>query len=309
MYFSTGTYGVVRPADITADDVDIFIHYTPNRNSIGDVKITKVLNPSDYLIPIDDPSKGDSGVSTFQLFGGIYTLKLPVTDFGAKGFYTIIIKPVEIRTRIVDCGVLSAYPDIKGILFDIAEVDPRFVARFDNGGLNGYRVEYLDINNTNDAKIHNFFRIITSNNKAEPVNQNLTNSSQKAIRYRFNDNSTLTFCTVSPSSASNVKPNVLPNIGTPNQQVIITNTFFNPLMIEIEMVDHDIETLAYGIFGNQTKSLEDGIYTIYNFSSEIYKQYNLYEIKDKFTGKPLFEVREERNNIDFSKDFSTITNV
>jgi hypothetical protein len=80
-------------------------------------------------------------------------------------------------------------------------------------------------------------------------------------------------------------------------------------MIEIEMVEHDIETLAYGIFGNQTKSLEDGIYTVYNFRDEIYKQYNLYEIKDKFTGKPLFEVREERDNIDFEKDFITITNI
>ena len=220
-----------------------------------------------------------------------------------------MIKPIEIRTRIVDCGVLSAYPDIKGLVFDLSEVDSRFTSRFDNGGLVGYRIEYLDSNNVTDAKIHNFFRIITSNNRAEPINQNLTNTSQKAIRYRFNDNSTLTFCTVTPSSASNVKPNVFPNIGQPNQQVIITNTFFNPIMIEIEMVEHDIETLAIGIFGNQTKSLEDGIYTIYNFRNEIYKQYNLYEIKDRFTGKPLFEVREERDNIDFAKGFNDITNI
>lgn len=306
---ATGTYGVVRPADITPSDVDIFIHYSPSRNSVGSATITKVSNPADYLIPIDDPSKGDSNISGFQLFSGMYTLKLPVTDFGVKGFYTIMIKPVEIRTRIVDCGVLSAYPDIKGLLFDLAEVDPQFISRFDNGGLNGYRIEYLDNTQDGDAKVHNFFRIITSNNKAEPVNQNLTNTSQKAIRYRFNDNSTLTFCTVTPSSASNVKPNVLPNIGSPNQQVIITNTFFNPIMVEIEMVDHDIETLAIGIFGNQTKSLEDGIYTIYNFNEEIYKQYNLYEIMDKFTGKPLFEVKEERDSIDFGKDFDSITNV
>jgi hypothetical protein len=304
---ATGTYGIVRPADISADDVDIFIHYTPNRNTQGGI-ITKVDNPSDYLIPIDDPSKGESGISQFSLFGGMYTLKLPVTDFGSKGFYTIMIKPVEIRTRIVDCGVLSAYPDIKGLVFDIAGIDSRFVSRFDNGGLTGYRIEYLDTNNVNDAKIHNFFRIITSNNRAEPVNQNLTNTSQKAIRYRFNDNSTLTFATVTPSSASNVKPNVVPNIGTPNQEVIITNTFFNPIMIEIEMVEHDIETLAFGIFGNQTKSLEDGIYTIYNFNEEIYRQYNLYEIKDRFTGKPLYEVREERDNINFDKEFDNITN-
>lgn len=75
------------------------------------------------------------------------------------------------------------------------------------------------------------------------------------------------------------------------------------------MVQHDIETLAFGLFGNQTKSLEDGIYTIYNFNNEIYKQYNLYEIKDKFTGKPLFEVREERTSIDFNKNFTNITTI
>jgi hypothetical protein len=80
-------------------------------------------------------------------------------------------------------------------------------------------------------------------------------------------------------------------------------------MVEIEMVEHDIETLAYGIFGNQSKSLEDGIYTIYNFNDNIYKQYNLFEIKDKFTGKPLFEVREERTNIDFGKNFTNIITV
>jgi hypothetical protein len=74
-------------------------------------------------------------------------------------------------------------------------------------------------------------------------------------------------------------------------------------MIEVEMVQHDVETLAFALFGNQTKSLEDGIYTIYNFSNEIYKQYNLYEIKDKFTGKPLFEIREEITSIDFNKTF------
>jgi hypothetical protein len=125
----------------------------------------------------------------------------------------------------------------------------------------------------------------------------------------FNDNSTLTFCTVSPSSASNVKPNALPFIGQPNQQVIITNTFFNPMMLEIEMVQYDIETLAFALFGNQSKSLEDGIYTIYNFNNDIYKQYDLYEIKDRFSGKPLFEIREQRNSIDFNKTFTTVTTV
>jgi len=216
--------------------------------------------------------------------------------------------PAEIRTKIVDVGVLSAFPDIKGVLFDTATIPANFLNRFENNNLIGYRIEYLNITAT-DAKINNLFRVITSNNRAEPVNQNLTNSNQKAIRYRFNDNSTLVYCTVSPNSASNVQPNAFPFIGQPDQSVIITNTFFNPIMIEVEMVDYDVETLAYALFGNQTKSLEDGIYTIYNFNNQIYKQYDLYEIKDKFSGVPLFEVREQRTAIDFNKNFSTIITV
>ena len=305
---ATGTYGIVRPADITPDDVEIFYSFSPSRDKQG-TALAK-LDPNEVLIKLDNPNKGQSSVTGFEIFGGMYTLKLPVATFGVKGFYSIIIKPVEIRTKIVDCGVLSAYPDIRGLVFDLATIPSRFLNRFENNGLVGYRIEYLNPNTAAaDAKLNNFFRIITSNNRAEPVNQNLTNSNQKAIRYRFNDNSTLTFCTVSPSSASNVKPNALPFIGNPNQQVIITNTFFNPIMLEVEMVQHDIETLAFALFGNQTKSLEDGIYTIYNFNNDIYKQYNLYEIKDKFTGKPLFEVREERTSIDFTKTFVNITTV
>jgi hypothetical protein len=312
MYFATGTYGVVRPADISPEDVEIFYHFTPSRDTIGDEKLNK-LDPSEVLIKIDNPNKGQSNVTGFEVFGGMYTLKLPVATFGVKGFYTIIIKPIEIRTSIVDVGVLSAYPDIKGLVFDMSNIPANFLNRFENNGLVGYRVEYLNTdgsaNSVTDAKINNFFRVITSNNRAEPVNQNLTNSNQKAIRYRFNDNSTLTFCTVSPASASNVKPNALPFIGQPNQKVIITNTYFNPVMLEVEMVEHDIETIAFALFGNQSKSLDDGIYTIYNFNNDIYKQYNLYEIKDKFTGKPLFEVREERASIDFNKTFNNITTI
>jgi hypothetical protein len=306
---ATGTFGIVRPADINPDDVEIFYHYTPSRDNNSNTTLNK-LNPNDVLIRLDNPNKSQSNITGFEVFGGMYTLRLPVANFGVKGFYTIIIKPVEIRTKIVDVGVLSAYPDTSGIIFDLSTIPQNFLTKFENNGLVGYRIEYLNANTSAaDAKINNFFRIITSNGRAEPVNQNLTNSNQKAIRYRFNDNSTLTFCTVSPSSASNVKPNALPFIGQPNQQIILTNTFFNPIMIEVEMVQNDIETLAFALYGNQSKSLEDGIYTIYNFNNDIYKQYDLYEIKDRFTGNPLYEIREQRTSIDFNKTFTSVTTI
>lgn len=303
---STSTYGTIRNADISPNDCEIFMHYTPSRGIIGNTELKK-LSPTDVLIKMENPNKTPG---TNEIFGGLYTLKLPTADFGEKGIYTIIIKPIEIRTVITDCGVLSAYPNIKGLVLDMSNVSSSFASTFENGGLTGYRIEYLSTDPTaTDRKIRNFFRVITSNNKVEPVNSNLSNSNQKALRYRFNENSNLTFLTVSPSSSPNVKPNALPYIGETNQEIIITNTFFNPIMIEIEMVEHDIETLAYGILGPQTKSLEDGVYTVYNFNEEIYKQWNLYEIKDQYSGKPLFEVREERTSIDFTKQFNDISSV
>jgi hypothetical protein len=51
-------------------------------------------------------------------------------------------------------------------------------------------------------------------------------------------------------------------------------------MIEVEMVQHDIETIC--VFFQIKPTLDDGIYTIYNFN-DIYKQYNLYEIKDVYS--------------------------
>jgi hypothetical protein len=302
---ATGTYGIVRPADVNPSDVEITVFYATNRNTTN-TRVFK-LNSSN-LIQIDNPNKIGTG---FEIFGGLYTLKLPLNDFSAKGIYTIVIKPVEIRTTIVDCGILSSSPDIKGIILDGSDPNiAAFADKFENNGLVGYRIEYITPNtSSNDLKIRNFFRVVTSNNRAEPVNQNLTNTNQKSIRYRFNDNSTLVFCTVSPSSESNVTPNVFPFIGQPNQEIIITNTYFNPLVLEVEVVDHDIETLAIGLFGNQTKSLDDGIYTLYNFSNDIYKQYNLYEVKDRFTGKPLYEVKQERSSIDFTKGYDNINNL
>ena len=162
--------------------------------------------------------------------------------------------------------------------------------------------------NTDGSKIPNFFRIITSSFFCEPVIQNLTNTSQKAIRYRYTDSSSnLIFCTLSPSSAPTNKPNAIPFIGQPNQSVIISHTFFNPLSLDIEIAEHDFSTLAIALFGNQTKSIDDGIYTLYDPDNNIYRQYNLYEIRDNFN-ELLYEVRQDRgDNIDFSKNFTTIT--
>ena len=298
---ATGNYGTIRPADVSVQDIEMFYSYTPNRESITSVDLIP-LNPIDVLVPATNPN------NVTEIFGGLYTLKLPTSIFGTKGFYNIIIRPRQIRTTIQDCSVLVDNQDVKGIVFDINQIPLDLQNRFENGNLVGYRVEYLkEQTGTGQDKIQNLYRIITSNNRALPITQSQGNSNA-SVAYTFNDNSTSVFCTVSPSSAPSIKPNAVPFIGNPQQSVIITNTFFDPVMLEIEMVEFDDETLAYALFSNQTKSLEDGIYTIYNFGNQIYRQYNLYEVKDQFTGKPLFEVREQKFTIDPTKDFDDITN-
>ena len=304
---ASGSYGIVRGADIRPQDVDIFIHYRPSRTAVGDVSIIKVDDTDEMLVKIDNPN---NTTTTPEIFGGLYTLVLPTATFSNKGFYTVVIKPKEIRTTIKACGVLASYPDTKGIVFDLNTIPPENLTDFQNNNLIGYRVEYIKTEDDGiERKEQNYFTIITSNNKSIITYNNDPDTSAQSQRYLFEDTSSLTFCTVTPASATNVKPNAFPYIGVIDQEVIITNTYFDPIMIEIEMVDHDIETLAYALMANQSKSLEDGIYTIYNFNNEIYKQYDLYEIKEEFTGDPLFEIREERDGIDFTKQFNTVINI
>ena len=76
-------------------------------------------------------------------------------------------------------------------------------------------------------------------------------------------------------------------------------------MIDVEIVEHDDTTLAHALYGNQTKAMSSGIYTIYGKNNEIYKQYNIYEVKDQFN-ETLYEVREERTEIDETLNFNDI---
>jgi hypothetical protein len=300
---ATGTYGTIRPADVSPTDVDIILNYTPSRDVTNDFQLTK-LNSSAVLTPYFNNANtgGNAGI---EILGGLYNLRLPANVFNQLGIYTLYIRPAEIRTKITDCGILAALPNIKGLVIDISNVPVAFRDKFVNQGLIGYRVEYLQ---SNGAKIPNFFRIITSSFYCEPVVQNTTNTSTSTVRYQYvNGVTNLIFCTLSPSSSPSNKPNATPFIGQPDQDIIISNTFFNPITMEIEMVEHDISTLAIALFGNQTKSLNDGIYTLYDSQNNIYKQYNLFEIRDQYN-ELLYEVRQDRNNnIDFSKNFANIT--
>ena len=71
---SQGTYGIIRPSDVSPEDVEIFYHFTPSRDSIGNSNLIK-LNSSEVLIKLNNPNRTDSGITGFEVFGGMYTLK------------------------------------------------------------------------------------------------------------------------------------------------------------------------------------------------------------------------------------------
>jgi hypothetical protein len=303
---AVGSYGITRPADVSPEDVEIYFHYVSGRTSDATATL-KRLNTSDVLTPVfhNTNTTDDTNAPDVEILGGLYNLKLASSDFSDLGIYTLHIRPKQIRTTITDCGILAALPSVRGLVVDLSNVSSADRNKFTPQGLVGYRVEY--INSSDNKKTPNFFRIVTSSFYCTPIVSNLTSTSQKSIRYQYSEQATnLMFLTITPSSAPSNKPNTVPFIGTPSQKIILSNTYFNPTTVEIEMVEHDATTLAHALYGNQSKAISQGIYTIYDNNNNIYRQYNLYEVKDEFN-ETLYEVREERDDIDETLNFDTIT--
>ena len=300
---AVGSYGIVRPADVSPADVDIFYHYVSDRTANVTPTLTK-LDSTAILTPVFH-NETTGGVANKEILGGLYNLKLQAGQFSELGIYTLHLRPKQVRTNIMDCGVLASLPSVRGLVIDIGNVPVDDQGKFTPQGLVGYRIEY--INNNNNQKVPNFYRLVTSSFYCVPTTANLSNSTDKAIRYQYTDSqSNFIFLTVTPSSSPSSRPNVVPFIGEPGQTIILTNTFFNPTTVEIEMVENDASTLAHALYGDQTKAIAPGIYTIYDKDKNIYKQYNLYEIKDQFNDT-LYEVREERTSIDETLNLDNIT--
>ena len=134
---ATGTYGTIRPADVSPEDVQIIMNYTPSRDVTDNFVLTQ-LNASQILRPYFNNNQ--TGGNTNEILGGLYNLRLPSNVFTQLGIYTLYIRPAEIRTTITDCGVLSALPNVKGIVVDLSNVPNQFVNKFIAQGLVGFRV-------------------------------------------------------------------------------------------------------------------------------------------------------------------------
>jgi hypothetical protein len=305
---AVGSYGIVRPADVSPDDVEILYHYAANRVSTTAVTLKK-LTSNQVLTPIlhTGTTTTDTTAVGTEILGGLYNLLLSADDFSDLGIYTLYIRPKQIRTTVTDCGILASLPSVRGVVIDLSNVPSADRNKFTPQGLVGYRIEYINPND--NKKLPNFYKIVTSSFYCTPVTANLNTTTQKSVRYQYSEGATnFMFLTVTPSSAPSNKPNTVPFIGSPGQKIILSNTYFNPTTIQIDMVEHDSSTLANALYGNQTKAVTPGIYTIYDKDNNIYKQYNLFEIKDDFN-ETLYEVRENRNDIDETLNFDTITNI
>lgn len=295
---SVGTYGNNRHADVNISDIDILYNFTPNRetesNEFFRIDATSVL--TEMEVPTDEQISGRENI-----LEGIFDLKLPATIFNEIGFYNIYIKPKMINLQIVDCGVLSALPTVKGIVINVNDID---VELTENNALQGYRIEYI---NNDGTKLRNVVRYVVTSNKVVPVTENVGDTSQRTVRYRYDDSGSLIFLQLTPSSSSSIKPNELPFIGVANQNIKIFNTHFNSILLEIEMVENTIDTVVNLVAGEQIKDVDNGIVTHYDSDRNITKQFNLYDIKEDVTQTSLYEVKEKRENIDNSQDFNEIT--
>lgn len=299
---SIGVYGTNIPIHIDSEKlsslVDISYCYNESRayDSLSSSKFKSL--PSSVLANCTREVESDSNLD--KIVDGMYTLQLPLSDFNKKGFYTVYIKPKEYAINITDVGCLSAYSDVRGIILDTSVISDRIIKNMarTNNGLVGFRIVFLDENGVRE----DYYRIVTSNNKCEPVIQAPNSSSDKTYTYRYDDSSSLTFLTVSPSSAPTFKSNATPYIGKPTQRILLVNTLFEPIQLDIEMVTHDADTISNMLEGSQLRDLDNGLVTTYNEKNEIYAQSEHYTLKENASGNPVYEVKKNKtDSIDFSQ--------
>lgn len=296
---ANGVYGTNIPTsisnDLIANYVDIVYSYSRTRNStdVEGSKFEKLSSDNMKNVVLSKSETNDNIVD------GLYNLKLPTDIFGKKGFYTIYIKPKEIPVTIMDVSTLHDFPTVRGIVIDLKAIPTELKGDASvNNGLVGYRVIYRN----NDGTRSNELRIVTSNNKCEPVVNVSTTTNSKTYSYRYNENSTYTFITVTPSMPLSYKASSTPFIGKATQNIYLVNTLFEPICIELEMVENDIDTVTNILTGNQLRDLNNGLLTTFDKDNNILVQHEMSTLKSSETGTPQYEVKENRSdNIDFTQ--------
>lgn len=68
---ATGTYGTIRPADVSPTDIEIILNYTPSRDNTSNFVLTK-LDSQALLTPYFN--NNNTGGNTVEILGGLYNL-------------------------------------------------------------------------------------------------------------------------------------------------------------------------------------------------------------------------------------------
>lgn len=284
---SVGIYGNKRASNADFNDVDILYAFSPSREQLGDIQFT--------------PLYGSVTEAEFRkLIGadGGYKLRLPASIFNRLGFYLVLIKPKSFRTQIVDCSFVVTNNDTEIQISKKGIVIPKLQFQT-SGSLIGYQVEYFD---NIDNKIKNFHRIITSSDIVS-VSTNNANSNANSTSYVLNANGNYLFLTLTPDEASLISSEQKADLGSAGQSILLSNTFFDPTMVEVEMVNQTLETLSWQLGGNSIRNLQTGEYSIFDDKGMLYKQYNLLTRKSQFNNGEL-DIRQEITDVNLNRNFN-----
>ena len=287
---SIGIFGTKKLADISVSDVDILYAFSASREDIGDSTFQPLFT-----------SITDADLRKMLGADGVYKLRLPADKFNKLGFYTILIKPKTIQSVIQDCSYVVSSDDTsiniskKGIVIPSALFQKA-------GSIVGYQIEYFDSNN---VKIKNLHRIVTSSELVS-ISTNNNTINQGASAYMLDQAGSNLFLTLTPDEPSLISGNAAVDIGSRGQGILISNTFFDPICVEVEMTDMNLKTLGYGIFGNSTRDLSTSILSFFTDENKIYKQFNLYTRKSTLTNSNV-DIREQRSITNLSADFSSVS--
>jgi hypothetical protein len=288
---SVGIYGTKKLADVTSDEVDVLYAFSPDRESTGELSFKPLY---------DSISESD----LLKMLGadGMYKLRLPSNVFTELGFYSVLIKPKTFRLQITDCSAVVTEDEVGIQISKKGIVIPSSQFRKTNS-LVGWSIEYIDKNT--GLKVKNSNKIITSSDLVSPATNNNT-VNRGAISYVLNPGGNALFLTVSPDEGSLVSGQGGGSIGSAGQDILLTNTYFDPVHIEVEMVEHDVKTLSYALYGNTTRDNSTGILTYFDEEGNIYRQYNLYTRKKDFNQGSV-DIRQIRGNINTNQNFNTIS--
>lgn len=289
-------YGSVIPANIDINDIEL--QFSFQKDLATPLASVQTLQPTDFIKKTIDNQRPN------QNNAGTYSLEIPANFYATRGlgFYHFYLRPRKMDMTIADCAYLED-TDLKGIIVDLNQMSSYARSKLskDNNVI-GYIVQYLEQGATPEKLIPNLFRIATASYRVEPVPSSLNNTqSQAGVRYRLNQNSSLVFIALSPSSTVGINDNEIAFIGNPTQQIIMQNSYFSPKLLQVQITDVDEKSLYYGIFGDQSFNFENGIRTFFDEQGQIYLQKDEFTIKDD-TGNPLKKISKIRDSIDFNED-------